>query len=109
LLGKVTVKALNGLSLKIKEGEFVSVIGSSGSGKSTAMHLMGFLDVPSSGKILFKGKDVSHFSRDELARLRRDEIGFVFQTFNLMRSSNAVDNVLLALFQVFSLPSRLHS
>ena len=95
LMGKVTVKALRGLSLKIDEDEFVAIVGASGSGKSTAMHLMGCLDTPTHGKIIFEGKDILQLSSDELASIRSSRVGFVFQTFNLMSNMSALDNVLL--------------
>lgn len=95
LMGKVVVRALRGLSLKIDEDEFVAIVGASGSGKSTAMHLMGCLDTPSKGKVIFEGKDVLHLGSDELATIRRERVGFVFQTFNLMPNMSAMDNVLL--------------
>lgn len=86
-------QALNGLSLKIKEGEFVAIMGPSGSGKSTLMHIMGALDSPSSGKYLFKGKDISSYTEDQLAEIRNKEIGFVFQTFNLLPRTTVLKNV----------------
>jgi putative ABC transport system ATP-binding protein len=95
LMGKVTVRALRGLSLKIDEDEFVAIVGASGSGKSTAMHIMGCLDVPTHGKVSFEGKDILQLSSDTLASIRRRRVGFVFQTFNLMTNMSAVDNVLL--------------
>lgn len=95
LMGKVLVKALRGLSLKINEDEFVAIVGASGSGKSTAMHLMGCLDTPSSGKVIFEGKNVLEMTPDELARVRSNRIGFVFQSFNLIRNASALQNVLL--------------
>ena len=95
VMGKAIVRALRGLSLKIDEDEFVAMVGASGSGKSTAMHLMGCLDTPSTGKVVFEGKDILHLSSNELAKVRRERIGFVFQTFNLMNNMSALDNVLL--------------
>ncbi|MBR9678745.1 MAG: ABC transporter ATP-binding protein [Nanoarchaeota archaeon] len=94
-MGKSIVRALRGLSLKITEDEFVAMVGASGSGKSTAMHLMGCLDTPSHGKVIFEGKDILNLSSNELATIRRERIGFVFQTFNLMNTMSALDNVLL--------------
>jgi putative ABC transport system ATP-binding protein len=93
LMGKVTVRALRGLSLKIDEDEFVAIVGASGSGKSTAMHIMGCLDIPTHGKVVFEGKDVLKLSSDELANIRSSRVGFVFQTFNLMSNMSALDNV----------------
>ncbi|PIN99596.1 lipoprotein-releasing system ATP-binding protein LolD [archaeon CG10_big_fil_rev_8_21_14_0_10_43_11] len=95
VMGNVIVKALSGLSLSIKRGELVAIVGSSGSGKSTAMHIIGALDTPTKGNVYFEGKNVSRFSQDELAQLRGRKIGFVFQQFNLIRSSTALENVLL--------------
>lgn len=86
-------QALNGLSLKINEGEFVAIMGPSGSGKSTLMHIMGALDSPSSGKYLFKGKDISSYTEDQLAEIRNKEIGFVFQSFNLLPRTTVLKNV----------------
>ncbi len=94
LMGKVLVRALRGLSIKIHQGEFVAIVGSSGSGKSTAMHIMGCLDVPTKGKVLFEGKDISKLDSDTLSEIRRDKIGFVFQDFNLMPGMSSVENVL---------------
>lgn len=86
-------QALNGIDLNIKEGEFVAIMGPSGSGKSTLMHILGALDTPSSGDYLFNGKDVSSYSEDQLAEIRNKEIGFVFQTFNLLPRTTVLKNV----------------
>jgi len=86
-------QALNGISLKINEGEFVAIMGPSGSGKSTLMHILGALDTPSDGNYLFKGKDISFYSEDQLAEIRNREIGFVFQTFNLLPRTTVLKNV----------------
>lgn len=86
-------QALNGISLDIKSGEFVAIMGPSGSGKSTTMHILGALDNPSEGKYFFKGKDISTYSEDQLAQIRNREIGFVFQSFNLLPRTTVVKNV----------------
>ncbi len=89
--------ALNRVSFGIKEGEFVTIMGPSGSGKSTLMHIMGFLDRPSSGTYKFRDKNMSDLSNDELARLRNKKMGFVFQTFNLLARTTVLENVKLPL------------
>jgi putative ABC transport system ATP-binding protein len=90
--GDVETKVLKGISFSINEGEFVAIIGPSGSGKSTLMHILGCLDTPTSGQYFFKGKDVSKLSDDELADLRKNEIGFVFQAFNLLPRTTVLRN-----------------
>lgn len=85
--------AINGMSLRIMEGEFVAIMGPSGSGKSTTMHILGALDTPTTGKYLFKGKNVGSFTDDELAQIRNREIGFVFQSFNLLPRTTVIKNV----------------
>jgi len=95
VVGNDRVRILRDISLVIKEKEFVSIMGSSGSGKSTLMHIMGFLDTPTSGRILLGGKDVSKLSDDELSQIRSEHIGFVFQQFNLINNLTVLENILL--------------
>lgn len=92
-LGDIDLKALCGVSVSIETREFVSVMGPSGSGKSTFMNILGCLDKPTMGSYIFEGIDVSRFSRDELAQIRNNKIGFVFQGFNLLRRTTAIENV----------------
>lgn len=91
------VRALDHVSLTVNTGEFLAIIGQSGSGKSTLMNMLGCLDIPTSGKYILNGKDVSHLSDDELSDIRNQEIGFIFQGFNLIPSFTAVENVELPL------------
>jgi len=95
--GIVPTKALDGVSFDIAEGEFVAIMGPSGCGKSTLMHIMGFLDKPSSGTYKLKGRSIDDFNDDELARVRNKEMGFVFQSFNLLSRTTVLDNVKLPL------------
>jgi putative ABC transport system ATP-binding protein len=94
-LGGQTVKVLKGIDLKIEKNEYVALMGPSGSGKSTLMNLLGCLDTPTSGEYWLNGKDVSKMSDNHLAEVRNTEIGFVFQTFNLLPRSTALENVSL--------------
>jgi putative ABC transport system ATP-binding protein len=97
-MGTSVVHALDGVDLEIQRGEFVAITGASGSGKSTLMHLVGCLDRPSAGRIIFDGRDISALSDRQLAHIRNRQIGFVFQTFNLINRVSALDNVGVPLF-----------
>jgi len=96
-MGSEVLHVLKGIDLTIEKGEYVALMGPSGSGKSTLMNLLGCLDIPTSGEYWLNGEDVSELSDDQLAEIRNREIGFVFQTFNLLPRSTALDNVALPL------------
>src|SRR4051812_21318802 len=92
-VGAEEVRALRGVSFDIQKGEWVAIVGQSGSGKSTLMNLLGCLDTPTSGRYVLNGHDVSHMSDDQLADVRNQEIGFIFQTFQLLSKETALANV----------------
>lgn len=97
MLGPVMVEVLKGVNLEVRPGELMSIVGSSGCGKSTLMNILGFLDVPSSGKYLFEGRDTGGMNDDELSAIRNEKVGFVFQQFNLLPRLSALQNVCLPL------------
>ena len=96
-VGSQSVKALKGINLSVDKGEFISIMGPSGSGKTTLMNIIGCLDTPTNGSYFLNNKSVSELSDDELAHIRNDEIGFVFQSFHLLARNSALDNVMLPL------------
>lgn len=95
-MGEVSVEVLKGVSLEIRRGEFYVIVGPSGSGKTTMLNLIGGLDSPTSGGILYRGKDITHASSRELTRYRRDEVGFVFQFYNLVPNLTARENLMVS-------------
>jgi len=103
----ISIKALDGISLMIKAGEFVAITGASGSGKSTLMHIIGCLDTPTNGEVFLDGQKVSDFSERQLAVVRNQKIGFVFQQFNLLARTSALENVALPLIYSDLLESKI--
>lgn len=96
--GKVKVPVLHGISLKVEKGDFISIMGPSGSGKSTLLNMIGCLDTVSSGKVIIAGRDTSMMGEDELARIRRERIGFIFQQYNLLPRMTALENVMFPMW-----------
>ncbi|HPG88785.1 MAG TPA: ABC transporter ATP-binding protein, partial [Hyphomicrobium sp.] len=108
-MGDQTVHALDDVSLEIAKGDFVAIMGSSGSGKSTMMNLIGALDRPTSGRLWLDGRDIAHMAADELADLRNATIGFVFQQFNLLARTPAINQVMLPLLYARPRPADLEA
>ena len=94
-LGDATVRALDVINLMVEQGEFIAIVGRSGSGKSTLLHMLGGMDVPTSGKVIVDGRDISGMTKDELTIFRRRKIGFVFQNYNLLPLMNVYENIIL--------------
>ena len=106
-LGEIEVQAVRGITIDIKKGEFVSIIGKSGSGKSTTLNMVGCLDIPTRGSIYLDGKNIANLSEGTLAKIRGKKIGFIFQTFNLIPSLNITENVMVPMiFQDYSKEER---
>src|SRR5262249_1380797 len=105
-LGDVDVHALAGVDLRVESGEFLALMGASGSGRSTMMNILGCLDRPTSGRYFFEGEDVAERSEPELAKIRSEPIGFVFQSFNLLARTSSIENVALPLFYADGGPAR---
>jgi putative ABC transport system ATP-binding protein len=97
-MGEKKVEAIKNMSIKVKEGEFITIVGPSGSGKSTLLHILGCLDLPTSGEYFYKGREVSTYSDDQLSAFRNREIGFVFQFFYLLSREKVLENVKLPLY-----------
>lgn len=106
--GATAIHALNGINLSIQPGEFVAVMGPSGCGKSTLLHLIGGLDRPTSGKVLFDGQDLTTLSEDEVTAIRRRKMGFVFQFFNLIPVLTALENTALPIILDGVSPTKAH-